>query len=382
MFACSSSEDDADSTAGAIRGGVDEAGFSAVGMLVFPGGTACNGTLVAEDLVLTAATCLSQHGTPEGFYTGEGASAPSPREAAVGMVRHEVGGAKIFPDYTPRRGFADMGIANPCRLPGLNVGLVKLRAPVADVTPARLEPRVPEASETCTVVGFGRADDGATGKKRSASLRYQGDRLDAFTFRGDTGSMAAGDSGAPLVCGDAVVGVGACRGDVDFFARVDETIAWIGRMRSSWEEDRCIAPKEIGHIAGDHGSEALTATGTCSDAVQFMVTESEGGLSRIPVKFRATLTSPPDDDFDLFVYESNDKIDPFRTRGPGGRVTCGLSTARSEAPEGEVDVVTRAWGDESYMKVDDARWITVEVRSKSGACASSPWELRVEGNPQ
>ncbi|MBX3226804.1 MAG: S1 family peptidase [Labilithrix sp.] len=384
LAACAVEEEASDSSADAIQAGRSaEDGFAAVGMLVFPGGSMCNGTLVAPDLVLTTAQCLRQHGTPTEFYTGDGKAAATVEEATAGMARHSVEGAKVFPDYNPRRPFHEIGLLNPCRLPNLDVGLVKLKAPVDGVTPLSLEARAPRASETCTVVGFGRHDaDGATtiGAKRSASMQYQGDRLDAFTFRGGSGRLASGDSGAPLVCGDSVVGVGACRGDVDFFARVDLTIAWIGRMRASWEEDRCSEPRELGAVAGDRGSDELTASGTCNDAVQFRVKELDGGLQRVPLKFTATLTSPPGEDFDLFVYESRFKLDPFGTGGHGGRVACGLSTARSEEAADEEDVVTRSWGDESFMSVDDARWITLEVRNKNAGCAAAPWELHVEGN--
>lgn len=353
--------------------------YEAVGMLVFEDGLTCNGTLVDDDLVLTTTTCLTRHGTPTAFHTGRGKAAPTAEGAVSTMTRHEVSGAKTFPDYLPRRGFADMDLANPCRLPGLDVGLVKLRRGTG-ITPLSLDPRAPRSAESCTIVGYGRDDSGAVGERRSAKASYVGDRLEAFTFQGESGSMGRGDAGAPLVCGDKVLGVGACTGDVDFFGRVDQTIAWIGRMRASWENDTCLAPREIGTIVGDRGTPSLSASGTCSESVQILVNEVEGSITRVPLKLKATLTSPPGEDFDLFLYESYTQIDPFAPRYKG-RVSCGLSTARSEE-SGREDVVNRAWGDESNMSVNDGRWVTLEVRNKGEGCAREPWQLRIEGNAQ
>jgi hypothetical protein len=229
-LACGDAELPADASEEEIRAGKAESGYAAVGLLMFPSGGICSGTLIGPDLVLTAGHCVDEGNIPEGFYLGDGSPSLRATEATPNMRRIAVKAGEPVPGYF---------VAEGCPKPSLDVGLVKLEEAVEGVTPARLSRRVPVTDEECTAVGFGRhplEDGGATrAEKRSAVVTFRTEMRGAFAFDDKTGGTEKGDSGGPLYCGRGIVGVNSCGNNPDRFARTDLALAWIEAKRKDWD---------------------------------------------------------------------------------------------------------------------------------------------------
>lgn len=238
---------------GEIRGGEVEKGHPAVGLLVFASGGICSGTLIAPDVVLTAGHCVDEGKIPEAFYTGQGRASERAAEATPEMIRYDVEAGEPVPGYV---------VAEACPKLGLDVGLVKLRAPVEGVQPARIEARAPEPREECVAVGFGRHPldgGGATrAEKRSAVVTFREIMPGAFAFEDKTGGTEKGDSGGPLFCDGGLVAVNSCGNDPDRFARVDVAMPWIEAKLADWNATWKGGP--IGALpATDAGAEDASA---------------------------------------------------------------------------------------------------------------------------
>src|SRR5690606_37412870 len=103
-----------------------------------------------------------------------------------------------------------------------------------------LSNRAPFEAEECVAVGFGRhdlPDDAGTtrAEKRSAVVTFRAEMRGAFAFDDITGGTDKGDSGGPLHCGRAIVGVNSCGNNPDRFARVDLARPWIEAKRADWD---------------------------------------------------------------------------------------------------------------------------------------------------
>jgi hypothetical protein len=103
------------------------------------------------------------------------------------------------------------------------------------------------------------------------------------------------------------------------------------------------------------------ATGYTSYWVK--VTVGEDSWSATDLRMRATLTSPPGENFDLFVYAE----------------TCNTPTAKSEKAAGQDDVAGVIIPDN--LGGDD-QWVLIEVRHiGADQCDSAAkWKLKIEGN--
>jgi len=218
--------------AAAILEGTDDTAnqFESVGMLQLQVGTDqwaafCSSTLVAPDVVLTAAHCTDFFTAPVGA-PGLGADdlrvsfAVAPDESSTYYVADHI---VVNPDWLT---------AGPCRgnskhlclaSPHEDIALVFLQESVAGVTPSPIAgPGYLDAldvtSETFTVVGYG-TDDFVTGSALSpkAITLFDGVRSfrevtainthDAFPdrFLKITAGVCFGDSGGPLFHGDTIV---------------------------------------------------------------------------------------------------------------------------------------------------------------------------------
>jgi len=102
-------------------------------------------------------------------------------------------------------------------------------------------------------------------------------------------------------------------------------------------------------------------TGTTSRWLRVVV--GEDSISGASLRMRATLTSPPGTNFDLFIHTK----------------TCSTPTKSSTKASG-LDTISHSQPDVIFGG-DDDYLVLIEVRHVSGDCsATSKWELKVEGN--
>jgi hypothetical protein len=118
---------------------------------------------------------------------------------------------------------------------------------------------------------------------------------------------------------------------------------------------------DVGYVSGDTGADVKGATGYASYWIK--VTVGEDSWSDTDLRMRATLTSPPGENFDLYVHSD----------------TCNAPTAKSENPAGQDDVASISLPD--YLGGDD-QWVLIEVRhvGTEQCNTNAKWTLKIEGN--
>ena len=226
--------------AAAIEGGTADHGDPAVGMLwLARDGAArevpglCTGTLIAPDVVLTAAHCV-QGFKVLAFFTGLGASGTLARLVEPGKGQHAVAATAVFPGF--RQGL--------CPNPSGDFALVKLAVPVAHARPLTLAAGPPKKGTVCTAVGFGAhaRPDGTVAyeEKRRAqeAVNAANDQFVEASWK--NGIVDGGDSGGPLLCGGGVAGVVSCHQDAaanhktEFYASTSAAKRWIQDTLQKW----------------------------------------------------------------------------------------------------------------------------------------------------
>jgi hypothetical protein len=274
----------------------------------------CSGTLIAPDVVLTAAHCSDYRTVNVGYSKRTTSSEEAIRDPG--------------PDDTYRRyrvvervnmpGFVNSG----CPMTGAaDVALLRLAEPVVDPTMATLADRAPEIGEECLVVGYGRhnaddnletvedrtaqwtygerrearvtifekggrgiprADAGATeaGATDAGSNDYDGGGADAgaqgavaptvdwFSAKGIDGAHSRGDSGGAIFCGGKLAGVVSCSVDrnqkildlVKVYGNVETSRVFIDETMRKWRENP-LPPPDAGADAASDASIADAAGG-------------------------------------------------------------------------------------------------------------------------
>jgi Trypsin len=147
----------------------------------------CSGTLVAEDLVLTAHHCVVERGVHGEF----GVKVVKP-----GTVEVELGG-----DYLP---WGNVGVtavlAPPCGEAGGrgDLAMLVLERKLVGMTTMALQERAPHAGEQVYPAGFGRCALSAEGIRRREREGGAVGLISSGTFEAEA-SVCPGDSGGPVL---------------------------------------------------------------------------------------------------------------------------------------------------------------------------------------
>jgi len=217
-------EDPGSDTLTNIQGGAPDTGDPAVGLLVFDDGGYCTGSLIASNVVLTAAHCVKK--PIVGFYTTNG--------TVYATVKNEVQSTR------KAGGYLDLWCPNPTH----DVALVRLKNPIKTIAPLAYGKSVPSTGTLCRVVGFG-IHNTATGverkRKRAGTSEIRSVFADTIKVEYETAVADSGDSGGPLLCGGAIVGTVACHTDGDwpshrteYYERTSSLNSWIGDTIKEW----------------------------------------------------------------------------------------------------------------------------------------------------
>lgn len=144
----------------------------------------------------------------------------------------------------------------------------------------------------------------------------------------------------------------------------------------------CNTSKTQTPISGDTAGAARTITGAATQWFTVDVTEDATGLFSTgrSLRLKATLTSPPGKNFDLFMYLPTS----------GGTKECHLNDESSEEGPGVEDKLSLVWGEADGGQGNgssDTRTVTIEVReipdpaAPAAACdPTAKWSLKLEGN--
>lgn len=184
----------------AINGGVTGSSdiVAQTVMIVSTRGASCTGTVIARDLVLTAAHCVQ----PKSDYAVVFATGGAPRIVPLARI-------VLHPKYDP--------LQFEKRKPSPDMAIVKISEPFPSryrVARLSAKPGFPKHGEMFMLAGFGFARDGderSAGTLRSVTLPNQGSTGDSMirvsAGNGGTAGACTGDSGGPVYRRGEVAGV-------------------------------------------------------------------------------------------------------------------------------------------------------------------------------
>lgn len=212
---------------------------------------ACSGTLIAPDVVLSAAHCVRDLKVA---YVGYSKRAPR----GTRIAENDDGGtwtSRRIVEQVKAPGFENQG----CPMVGADVALLRLEAPVEGAALATLAEVAPTPGEECVVVGYGRHnvdEDAATvesamaetshNEQRAARVRITSiDGDTAFSAQGIDGAHSKGDSGGPIFCGERIAGIVSCSPDRNasvldlrkVYANVQAARAFIDETLERWRAE-------------------------------------------------------------------------------------------------------------------------------------------------
>ncbi len=192
LAACQPPTADVAASDAPIVGGMRQLGEPAVVTVETFGGL-CSGTLIAEDVVLTAKHCVQAPGADapydaNQFAVGVGDSSRSATHYRARWV-----------DTTPGAFYEDMTTGLSGAIFGVDVGVLILREPVPDVTPIPIRRDRPDdmVGGTFTAVGFGQRPDGNAGLKYEATGTLDSIQPDGVFYSHQI--ICSGDSGGPMI---------------------------------------------------------------------------------------------------------------------------------------------------------------------------------------
>ncbi len=254
VAACSQSAPSTNSSDSNIEGGGFESGYPQVGLLTLDVRGICTGALIASDVVLTAGHCIDNHQVKM-FLTGSGVPSEVGGQAPSNMIPHEIEDTSLHDQF--RR--------DPlvCPKPWPDVGLVKLRNPIRDITPLAFRASgTPALNSPGIGVGFGGFHDDAGNPrnqaKRSATMMVAEVRDTSLKVTKGSGHVMPGDSGGPLLFDNVIVGTTSCKdlNDDDnstdhYFNRIDNGIDWIKRQLATWNHSVTVADSGVARILPD-----------------------------------------------------------------------------------------------------------------------------------
>ncbi len=134
----------------------------------------------------------------------------------------------------------------------------------------------------------------------------------------------------------------------------------------------CPTVRDMRTISGDETGPSVAARGYRSEWLKIRVTENNDSMtSRPAMRAKYTLISPPDANFDLYVY--------MASKNEQTLIECNNVT-NSSTSTSPTDIAYTELGDGTFSS-DESRNITIEVRFVSGTCRpDAEWNLLVEGN--
>jgi hypothetical protein len=131
----------------------------------------------------------------------------------------------------------------------------------------------------------------------------------------------------------------------------------------------CNSSDEIPSVDGDQNNDTRLKQGIGSKWFRILVKEAVSSIISYPaLSFTATLTSPPDTKYDLYVYQ-----------GDSSSIDCGVQPAKAS---GVPESYSQKWNDQ--IAKDDSTWFVLEVRYVSGSDCEpgSEWQLEVQGHSE